>query len=295
MLSSVSVPVLSVAITVTEPRASTALRRRTRAWRPAIRWTLDADDIPRDEIDRGALHEHAIARDPGVRGGQGLELAQRVVRANLLKGAEPGIEQDDRGDDEPLDRPPTPVHVGPDREIEGHGEQEDVDEGALELLDEAQPERRGGGLGQGVGAMLGEEARRLRPAEAEWGVRLRGWLVGRQARWRAHAPCHGTNGGMPTEGTGAAWRAGRRRGATALQRTPLHAGAPHWDLPARPGRRSRRRRPIDEGTAAGPRCRNTPWPLPARQRPSRIPHEASASSGWRLALRAPARERMIRA
>ena len=117
---------------------------------------LEPDVVARHELRAGQAHEVAIAQHPRLRGGERLQVRQRRLGPLLLIEPERGVEQQDDGNRQRFNRPAVSALVDPQARVEDEGEEQDVDEGALELPNEAAPERVLLALGQGIGTQLSQ-------------------------------------------------------------------------------------------------------------------------------------------
>ena len=133
---------------------------------------LEPDPVARDEVGAGHPHEVSVAQDPGLGGGERLEACQGRLGSLFLIEAEGRVEQQDHGDGQGLDGPPVRALVDPQARIEDEREEQDVDERALKLADEATPHRVGRAFRQRVRTDLHQPRRRLCCRESRHDNRL---------------------------------------------------------------------------------------------------------------------------
>lgn len=100
------------------------------------------------------MAQAGIANHPGFWCGHCLELGQRLLRTKFLERAESGIAQQDRQNRECLRRHPGHAVVQPHAEIEGKGEQQQIDQCAVKRLDETPLHRHRLGFGPCVRAEM---------------------------------------------------------------------------------------------------------------------------------------------
>ncbi len=117
---------------------------------------FQADAVARHEVAGRHARQMAVAHHPGLGGGERLEARQGRLGPPFLVEAEGGVEQQDHPDRQGFNRPPMSAFVEPEPGIEDDGEDQDVDERALELADEAVPQRVWRAFRQGVGPDFGQ-------------------------------------------------------------------------------------------------------------------------------------------
>ena len=128
--------------------------QRSVGWDPVT--GLKAHPVPRNQGLYGEADEVAVAKHPRPGSSQRLQPSERGFGPLFLIEAERRIEQENESDGARFNRPGVRAFIEPEAEIKDEGEQQDVDQWALELTQEAAPEWIRRPLGQRVRPDMGE-------------------------------------------------------------------------------------------------------------------------------------------
>lgn len=118
--------------------------------------SLEAHPVARHQGLRREADQSAVSEDPRVGAGERFQSRQGGFGPVLLIEAERRVEHEDHPDGGRFDRLGLHAFVQPEREVEGEGEQKDVDERARELSQKAPPRGIGNPFGQCVRPDAGE-------------------------------------------------------------------------------------------------------------------------------------------
>jgi hypothetical protein len=117
---------------------------------------LQAHPVAWNQVLSRKADEMAVAEHPRLRSGESLQPRQSGFGPLLLIETERRIEQQDEADRARFDRPRLRAFVNPDPEVKGECKQQDVDQGACELVEKTTPDGIRDPLRQRVRTKAGE-------------------------------------------------------------------------------------------------------------------------------------------